>query len=141
MNAMDARTTLLVQHDLIRCLLWTCTQLAKRSLAGQEVTDELDDALARLCGEVAAHHRAEVAVLANPVEELSWETPAHVLREQIAEHAALWDVLYATPAEDPDGVLEIADEIEAHMAAEERTFLAPPVPRRTFHIWSCGMVN
>ena len=137
----DARTTLLVQHDLIRCQLWTCTRLARRTLAGDDVTGELDEALGRLCVEVAAHHRAEIALLADPAHAFAWGSPAHLVAEQVEEHAALWAVLCATLAEDPQGVLELADDIEAHMADEEHTFLGAPVRYDAFRTSSWAMIN
>jgi hypothetical protein len=127
MNAMDARTSLLVQHELIRCLLRTCSALARRSLAGEAVSDQLDEVLGQLCHEVAAHHRTEVAMIADPRNALGWGTPVdRAFHDQITEHATLWTVMYATPAEDAAAVLALVRDLEAHMVEEERTFLAPP---------------
>ena len=50
-----------------------------------------------------------------------------MLEEHVGEHAAFWEAL----AGSPDGVAlridDLVDELDAHMAAEERTFLSPLV--------------
>lgn len=142
MNAMDARTALLVQHGLIRCLLRTCAELAQRSLAGEDVVDELDGALTQLCREVAVHHRTELAMIADPHNAAAWAVPVDLaFHDQVTEHAALWSVMYATPAEDPVAVLMLAEDLEAHIAEEERTFLAPPARRRASRITHGELFN
>ena len=50
--------------------------------------------------------------------------------EHIAEHAAFWELLSGTRTEVVARICELAEELDAHMAAEERTFLSPEVVRR-----------
>jgi hypothetical protein len=48
-----------------------------------------------------------------------------MLEEHVAEHAAFWEILSGTRGEIADPIDDLADEIDAHMLAEERTFLSP----------------
>ena len=48
-----------------------------------------------------------------------------MLEEHVAEHAAFWELLSGTQAEVAERIGELAEELDAHMAAEERTFLSP----------------
>jgi hypothetical protein len=48
-----------------------------------------------------------------------------MLDEHLAEHAAFWELLAGTPAEVAARMDDLADQLDSHMAAEERTFLAP----------------
>ena len=48
-----------------------------------------------------------------------------MLEEHVAEHSAFWDYLKGTRGEVADKISDLAEELDAHMAAEERTFLSP----------------
>jgi hypothetical protein len=52
-----------------------------------------------------------------------------MFEEHVAEHAAFWVLLSGTRAEVAARIEELADQLDAHMAAEERTFLAPATLR------------
>ncbi|MEO8702775.1 MAG: hypothetical protein ABI867_22210 [Kofleriaceae bacterium] len=47
-----------------------------------------------------------------------------MLEEHLAEHAAFWELLCGSRAEVAGRIEELAEELEAHMVAEERTFLS-----------------
>jgi len=124
MNPEQARLQLLAQHDRLRAHLETCTRLAR--LAGFEA--ELDAALASLREALAAHNEAETAIIGELLRgSPSWGKLLidRMLEEHVAEHAAFWELLSGAPAEVALRIDELADELVAHMAAEERTFLAP----------------
>jgi iron-sulfur cluster repair protein YtfE (RIC family) len=128
MNAAQARTTLIAQHDRIRYLLESCTRLARLQRSGDAVTTELDVALARLRDEVAAHNQAETAIVADLLHgPAAWGSLLvdRMLEEHVAEHAAFWDLLCGAQSEVADRIEHLAEELDAHMAAEERTFLSP----------------
>jgi iron-sulfur cluster repair protein YtfE (RIC family) len=128
MNANEARTTLLAQHDQLRLLLETCTRLARQQRDGEPVIAELDEALAELRDEFAEHNRRETAVIGEllhgPAEWGSLMVD-RMLEEHVAEHAAFWELLSGTRAEVAERIEELAEELDAHMSAEERTFLSP----------------
>ena len=128
MNATEARTTLLAQHEQLRLLLGTCTRLAQEQRAGEPVTAELDEALAELRDEFADHNQMETAVIADLLHgPAAWGSLLidRMLEEHVAEHAAFWELLSGTQAEVAERIGELAEELDAHMAAEERTFLSP----------------
>jgi iron-sulfur cluster repair protein YtfE (RIC family) len=128
MNATETRTTLLAQHEQLRCLLDTCTRLAQEQRAGEPVTAELDKALAELRDEFADHNQMETAVIADLLHgPAAWGSLLidRMLEEHVAEHAAFWELLSGTQAEVAERIGELAEELDAHMAAEERTFLSP----------------
>ena len=128
MKATEARTTLLAQHEQLRLLLDTCTRLAREQRAGEPVTAELDEALAELRDEFADHNQMETAVIADLLQcPAAWGSLLidRMLEEHVAEHAAFWELLSGTQAEVAERIGELAEELDAHMAAEERTFLNP----------------
>ena len=49
--------------------------------------------------------------------------------EHVAEHAALWEMLTGEVGEVAARMSDLIDDLDAHMAAEERTFLSPLVLR------------
>jgi hypothetical protein len=124
MNAEQARLLLLDQHDRLRAHLQTCARLAR--LADPDA--ELDTALEALREDFAAHNEAETAIIG---ELLHGPAPwgklliDRMFEEHVAEHAVFWELLSGTPAEIAARIVELADQLDAHMAAEERTFLAP----------------
>jgi len=128
MNANHARIMLLAQHERIRRLLETCTRLAGQHQIGAPVELELDEALARLRNEFADHNQAETAIIGDLLHgPAAWASLLvdRMLEEHVAEHAAFWELLTGTRAEVAERIAELAEELDAHMAAEERTFLSP----------------
>ena len=128
MTPEHARLQLLAQHDRIRDHLATCTRLARlyktHELAGQE----LDLALEALRGELGVHNATETAIITRLLQgPAAWGALMidRMLEEHLAEHAAFWELLQGTRAEVVGRIDDLADELDAHMAAEERTFLAP----------------
>jgi iron-sulfur cluster repair protein YtfE (RIC family) len=128
MNAAEARTMLMEQHDRIRYLLEVCTRLARLERAGDAVTTDLDVALARLRDEVAAHNQAETAIVADLLHgPAAWGSLLvdRMLEEHVAEHAAFWELLCGAGSEVAERIEQLSEELDAHMLAEERTFLSP----------------
>lgn len=128
MNATEARTTLLAQHDRIRRQLEVCTRLAKLYCSGQEVGCELDAALGQLREQIGDHNNTETAIIGKLLRgPAAWGSLLvdRMLEEHVAEHAVFWELLSGTHAEIARRIDDLAEEIDAHMAAEERTFLSP----------------
>jgi iron-sulfur cluster repair protein YtfE (RIC family) len=128
MKATEARITLLAQHDRLRGLLDTCTRLARLQHAGEPVESELDEALADLRDAFAEHNQSETAIIGQLLRGVSpWSTLliSRMLEEHVGEHAAFWQLLSGSDAEVAQRIGELAEELDAHMAAEERTFLSP----------------
>jgi len=132
MTPEHARLELLAQHDRIRDHLATCTRLAKLYEANELGGEELDVALEALRGELAMHNATETVVVTRLLQgPAAWGALLidRMLEEHLAEHAAFWELLQGTRAEVAGRIDELADELDAHMAAEERTFLAPATLR------------
>jgi iron-sulfur cluster repair protein YtfE (RIC family) len=128
MNATEARTTLLAQHDAIRQKLEACTGLAKRHRAGNDVNRELDHALEQLREELAQHNQTETSIIGQLLHgPAAWGSLLvdRMFEEHVAEHAAFWTILSGTRGEIAEQIDELAEELDAHMLAEERTFLSP----------------
>jgi hypothetical protein len=132
MTPEHARLQLLSQHDRIRARLAICTRHAKLYQSGELVGAELDDALGLLRVELAAHNQAETAIITELLHgPAAWGKLMidRMLEEHVAEHAAFWELLSGTRAEVAGRIDDLADELDAHMAAEERTFLSPAALR------------
>jgi hypothetical protein len=128
MNAENTRLLLLAQHERLREHVQTCTRLASLVRLGDCAGTELDVALEALREEFAAHNAAETAVIRELLRgPTAWSSLMidRMLEEHVAEHAAFWELLSGTRAEVVRRIDDLADELDAHMAAEERTFLAP----------------
>ncbi len=130
MDAEATRRTLVAQHDKIRAHLNGCSLLARLLLEGEPVRVELDAALDRLRADFAVHNATETE-LVRPLlhDSPNWGAVLidRMLEEHVAEHAAFWEMLAGSTVEVAARMDELIDELDAHMAAEERTFLSPAV--------------
>jgi len=130
MDAEAARKQLLAQHDAIRAHLAVCNIWARRLRDGEPVHAELDAALAELRQDFMAHNATETELVRPLLHDLpGWGTRLidRMLEEHVAEHAAFWDLLGGSAREVAGRLDELIEELDAHMAAEERTFLSPLV--------------
>lgn len=128
MKAETTRLLLLAQHARLRGYVETCTRLGKLYRLGEDCGRDLDAALETLREEFAAHNETETNVIREILHgPAAWGSLLidRMLEEHVAEHAAFWDLLSGTRAEVATRIDELAEELDAHMAAEERTFLAP----------------
>jgi len=130
MDAEAVRTTLVAQHDRIRTHLNVCSALARLLRDGQPLQVELDDALAQLRAELAVHNATETEL----VRPLLHGSPTwgavlvdRMLEEHVGEHAAFWEILAGRADDVAIRIDDLVEQLEAHMAAEERTFLSPLV--------------
>lgn len=132
MNATNARIRLLAQHDRLREQLQICTDLARLLRSGEDVTAELDLALDRLRADFAEHNEAETVTIRQLLRRATtWGALLieRMLEEHVGEHAAFWSLLSGTRGEVVERIDDLAEELDAHMAAEERTFLSPATLR------------
>lgn len=128
MNATEARTTLLAQHERIRSQLEVCARLARLHRAGQEVGCELDAALGQLRDSLGQHNQDESAIIGELLHgPAAWGSLLvdRMFEEHVAEHTAFWALLSGTHTEIAGRIDDLVEEIDAHMLAEERTFLSP----------------
>jgi iron-sulfur cluster repair protein YtfE (RIC family) len=128
MNANDARAMLLAQHTRIRVQLDVCIGLARMYSADPTVGSQLDSELWQLRDELDQHNQLETTIIGELLHgSAAWGGLLidRMLEEHIAEHATFWGYLKGTRAEVADRISDLAEELDAHMAAEERTFLSP----------------
>ncbi len=128
MNAEKTRLLLLAQHERLRGYMETCTRLARLFHVDPSIGRDLDHALEVLRAEFGIHNETESAMISKLLHgPAAWGSLLvdRMLEEHVAEHAAFWELLSGTPAEVAGRIEDLADELDAHMAAEERTFLAP----------------
>jgi iron-sulfur cluster repair protein YtfE (RIC family) len=128
MNPQDARAKLLDQHDQLRNHMATCVRLAVMFRDGESVTADLDVSLDLLRRSFAEHNETEQAIIARLLGgPAQWGVKMieRMVEEHIAEHAAFWELLSGTRTEVAMRIQDLAEELDAHMAAEERTFLSP----------------
>lgn len=132
MEPTQARTVLLEQHERLRRLLAEVQVVADRALAGETVVAELQQHLDELRSAFAEHNTSEEALL-EPILRLdfAWGPAriARMLEEHGAEHASFREAMAGPVLEIAARMAELIEEIDAHMAAEERTFLSPSVLR------------
>ena len=132
MDLEVARTALIAQHDKIRMHLSECSELARRLRTGHSVDVELSAALAQLRSELTEHNTAETDLILPLLDNSpGWGTLLvdRMGEAHVAEHAALWEMLVGSTSEVAARMDDLVDDLDAHMAAEERTFLSPLVLR------------
>ena len=132
MDSGAVRNTLLAQHERIREDIAACRELSRRFLAGEPVVAELDVALAQLRSDFDEHNRTETGLLLPLLLHASQgrgtrgtRMAERLLEEHAAEHAAFWRRIDGPQHEVAANMDELSEELDAHMAAEERTFLSP----------------
>ena len=128
MNATETRSKLLAQHEQLRSHLEVCTRLATLFRAGSPVDLALDIALTQLRKDFTEHNETESAAVAQLLHGPSaWGSLLvdRMLEEHHAEHAVFWELLSGPLGEVATRIDDLAEQLDAHMAAEERTFLAP----------------
>jgi hypothetical protein len=127
-----ARARLLEQHERLRDLLGAALALAGRHLSGDAVAVELSATLAELRAAFVAHNELETSLLEPMLLATGTWGPARLermLEEHAGEHVAFTSFLTRPLDEVAPGMVDFVEEIEAHMAAEERTFLSAAVAR------------
>jgi iron-sulfur cluster repair protein YtfE (RIC family) len=136
MDRTTVRNRLLAQHERIRADVAECRGFAQRMRDGEPVTADLELALARLRTDFDDHNRTETGLLLPLLLHDSegrgtrgTRLAERMLEEHAAEHAAFWARLLGPPAAIATRMDELAEELDAHMAAEERTFLSPVLLR------------
>jgi len=132
MDLESARTALIAQHDKIRMHLSECSELAQQLRTGHSVDVELSAALAQLRSELTEHNTAEADLICPLLDNSpGWGTLLvdRMGEAHLAEHAALWEMLVGSTSEVAARMDDLVDDLDAHMAAEERTFLSPLVLR------------
>jgi hypothetical protein len=132
MNPSEARLRCLAQHEWLRAMLMQTRAFARRFLAGEAVKPALDAALHELRDAYEVHNAFELSVLEPMLIGADAWGPVRVARmvdEHGAEHAALEDLLVGPTEEVAMRFDDFAELVDAHMAAEERTFLSIQVLR------------
>ena len=131
MDRTTIRNTLLAQHDRIREDVAECRMLARRLHGGEPVDVELDVALARLRADFDEHNRTETGLLLPLLLHDSEGRGTRgtllaerMLEEHAAEHAVFWDRIDGPRDVVAANLDELIEDLDAHMAAEERTFLS-----------------
>jgi iron-sulfur cluster repair protein YtfE (RIC family) len=136
MDRGTIRNILLAQHQRIRDDIAACRQLSTRFIAGESIAAELDAALAQLRSNFAEHNRTETDLLLPLLLQASHgrgtrgtRMAERMLEEHAAEHAAFWERIGGPRREVAENLPDLSEELEAHMAAEERTFLSQVILR------------
>ena len=128
MSAETTRLLLLGQHERLRTDVAACVRLARRFRTDGAGGEELDVALDQLREAFDIHNEAETTVIRQLLHgPAAWGSLMidRMLEEHVAEHVAFFEMLAGTRSEIAARIDDLAEELEAHMAAEERTFLAP----------------
>ena len=136
MDRNTVRDTLLGQHERIRNDIAGCRTLSARYRGDEPVATELDLALAQLKADFDEHNRTETRLLLPLLLRESQGRGTRgtllaerMLEEHAAEHAAFWQRIDAPRHDVAAHIDELSEELDAHMAAEERTFLSPLILR------------
>lgn len=130
MEADQTRHHLLEQHGRIRAHLGRCAEVAHELATGEPVSGRFEAELSELRGEFADHNKVESVLVRSFLSSSSnWGVALvdRMMEEHAAEHAVFWDTLHGSAFEVAGRMNDIVEELEAHMAAEERTFLNPTV--------------
>lgn len=127
MDASTARKRLLAQHDALRERLAECVAVANRFRTGEGNEIELEEALERMRTDLYQHNLSETQLLRPLLSQTRrWgeRLLEGMIEEHVAEHVAMWNVMNQPAAVIAHELDDLADELDAHMVAEERTFLA-----------------
>lgn len=132
MEPGKARMRLLAEHDELRLLLKRAEQIANNILRGIAPPTALHDVLQLCRNSFAAHNASEEELLA-PIlmNDCAWGQARvdRMLEEHRAEHAEIRAAFTGSDLKIAPRIGELRELIEAHMAAEERTFLSRVVLR------------
>jgi iron-sulfur cluster repair protein YtfE (RIC family) len=127
MDAINARKLLMSQHEAIRASLAECVGIAKRVRAADSSELELEMALELMRAKVYDHNLTEselIRPLLASTQRWGDLLIDRMIEEHLAEHVAMWTVLNQPAIVVALELDELAAELDAHMAAEERTFIA-----------------
>jgi iron-sulfur cluster repair protein YtfE (RIC family) len=131
MLAAEVREHLLAQHHALRHLLDGAVSAAHALLDGRPALLSFRRALAELRRALTEHNQAEEALLEPMLvaseDRLGHARVARMREEHHSEHEALGSLLLGTDRAVARRIDEFAEELLAHMDAEERTFLHPRV--------------
>ncbi len=134
MNPSDARSQLLHQHERLRRLVAAAEDWGIRLRRGEPVANDFRGALVELRDALTEHNQTEEALLEPLLPKTDAWGPARVTRmleEHVAEHMTMHEALAGSEAEVAARMTDFAEDLLAHMAAEERTFLHPTALRDT----------
>ncbi len=128
MTAEATRLALVAEHGRLRVRVESCARLARQFRDGLCPARDLDAALEILRGELEFHNHSETTQIRRLLQgPAAWGSLLidRMLEEHGAEHVAFLQVMSGTTAEVAGRIDDLAEQLEAHWAAEERTFLAP----------------
>jgi hypothetical protein len=132
MEPSKARKQLLAEHEELRSLLKRAEAIAGDILRGTGTPTSLHDVL-QLCRNRFAAHNASEEELLGPIlmHDFAWGQARidRMFEEHRAEHAEMHAALTGPDLRVAPRIPELREMIEAHMAAEERTFLSRGVLR------------
>jgi hypothetical protein len=132
MDADAARSLLLAQHDRIHVDLNRCCSLAQRLRIGEPLDRQLDMVITQLRANLALHNATESKLIGPLLHNLADRSQLHLknmLEQHLTEHNQLLELLAGPVQEVAMRMVEIARELEAHIAAEERSLLCRPPGR------------
>lgn len=132
MDPSVARARLLEQHQGLRDGLDRVGELARQHNAGEPVAERLAAAVAKVAAAFEEHNAFEEALLRPMLAATDAFGDVRIARmvgEHTEEHRAFTAFLGGPLDEVARGFADFAEEIAAHMEAEERTFLHPWVLR------------
>jgi hypothetical protein len=132
MDAREARIQLLEEHRRLRLLVAAADEAAAILLAGRGDGSVFRVALAELRVALASHNDSEEALLEPLLAGADAWGPVRVrrmLEEHVAEHLAMRTTLQGDDVEVAPRMAELAEDLLAHIEAEERTFLHASVLR------------
>jgi hypothetical protein len=130
MEPSVARQKLLAQHGHLRTLLDGTRQLRDAFLGGAAVADQLLARLDDLRAAFKDHNELETEWLEPLLREGDAWAPlriARMLEEHAEEHRVFQAFFQRSLLEMAEGFEDLVEDIDAHMAAEERTFLSSAV--------------
>jgi iron-sulfur cluster repair protein YtfE (RIC family) len=127
MDANTARELLMTQHEGIRTSLAACVAIANRLRANEATEADLEESLEQVRQDFYQHNLSETQLLRPLLASTQrWGDLLleRMIEEHVAEHVAMWTVMNQAAIVIALELADLAEELDAHMAAEERTFLA-----------------
>jgi hypothetical protein len=132
MNPSETRNQLLQEHSRLRVLVGTAEDAARRLLMGSRDIAPFRLALDELRRAFEQHNTSEEELLLPLLSDADAWGPDRVRRmfeEHVGEHCAMRAALAGDELDIAPRMVDLAEELLAHMDAEERTFLHPSAVR------------
>lgn len=128
MTPAEGRAIILAQHAELRALLERAVVVARQHLAGTASDGELEAVVGQVRAAFSEHNLFETSLLRpllRDVDRWGEDRIRRMIEEHIEEHRVIEAFLAGSAEAIAHDLADFVEDMDAHMLAEERTFLSP----------------